>query len=285
MSTLLTMLPFVHDIAHACASCVHHPRTTVPTPVSVTAGAAATAAAAAAAVPSAAAAAAGTSPADAPADAPDDAKDSSESSSESSSDDASKDPAANRYGPHYDPADPVPPPNPYAPNTPPPPVKPDVPTPKPMELPPLDFGKSGVQGPGGTTLAGSNGQYTVTTADGKQVPGIPMPDGGLAASLPDGGTLTINGDHSATLTAADGSSQTWDSNGKFTGNQSVSDNWKSNGASGNAPNPTHDTTVPMNGGGYRVDHPDGSCDIHWPNGSVVHVDPDQVHWHWVVKAP
>ena len=37
----------------------------------------------------------------------------------------------------------------------------------------------------------------------------------------------------------------------------------------------------MTGGGFYVDHPDGSSDVQWPDGSIVHVEPDQVHWHFV----
>jgi hypothetical protein len=35
-------------------------------------------------------------------------------------------------------------------------------------------------------------------------------------------------------------------------------------------------------GGYRIDHPDGSSDIYWPDGSVVHVAPGGTQW-WRVR--
>jgi len=50
------------------------------------------------------------------------------------------------------------------------------------------------------------------------------------------------------------------------------------------PKPTHDVRVQMGDGGYRIDHPDGTSDIHWHDGSVVHVEADGVTWHQVRPA-
>jgi hypothetical protein len=89
-------------------------------------------------------------------------------------------------------------------------------------------------------------------------------------------TINPNGSMSVQL-ASSGATQNWDPSGHFTGTSAPDPN----GAG--LPNPTlqHDTYVPMSGGGYRIDHPDGSCDIHWPDGSVVHVEPDGIHWEQV----
>jgi hypothetical protein len=104
----------------------------------------------------------------------------------------------------------------------------------------------------------------------------PTGDGGYTAVLPSGDQLTHAGDGTTSLNHLDGSTDHWDANGKFTGTDAPP-----NDPVPQTPQLTHDVVVPMNGGGYRIDHPDGSSDVHWPDGTVVHVEPDGVHWHQV----
>jgi hypothetical protein len=131
-----------------------------------------------------------------------------------------------------------------------------------------------------------DGQPVITLPSGQQVHPTaiappagaqPGPNGPNAwsALLPSGDQLTILPDGSTSLQLiSTGGTQNWDAAGHFTGGSGPD----ANGASLPNPSISHDTVVPMDGGGYRVDHPDGSSDIHWPDGRVVHVLPDGAHW-------
>jgi hypothetical protein len=136
------------------------------------------------------------------------------------------------------------------------------------------------QGPEGINITNAGGQPIITLPGGGQIVATPIgtADGtSYQAALPSGDVLTINPDGSTSVQLTNGDTQNWDPNGHFTGTTPGDPN----GAGLNSPTLDHDTIVPMNGGGYRVDHPDGSSDIYWPDGSVVHVNPDGVTWYQV----
>lgn len=297
MSVLLTMLPSINEVTHHvmnwCASCVKHPKAAVPAGVGLGAGAAG-AAAAAAGIPSLA----GSSPdvpgvpaTNAPPAGPptplDLNPDGPPAEPANSDDSAAGSPGPDAAHPevtHWDAPPPPAPTNPYAPNqvapnqvT--PNTAPDAPTPTHLAAgPPMVSSPGSVPGPAGTTITTANGQVTVTSADGATTTAVQTGGGAYTATLSDGSTLTMNADHSASIQLPDGSTQNWNANGTFNGVTPPTKNWATQGAGGASPTITHDVTVPMNGGGYRIDHPDGSSDIHWPDGSVVHVNPDGIHW-------
>lgn len=142
------------------------------------------------------------------------------------------------------------------------------------------------QGPDGTTIARRpDGQIVVTTRDGGELFAIPLSTREFLAVLPDGSQLTIDvGDNGDTrqdnrrsggvqLQDASGVTDSWDATGHFTGSE-PSDNTP------DAPNPQldQDVTVPLTSGGYRIDHPNGTSEVHMLDGTVVYVDNDQQHW-------
>jgi hypothetical protein len=160
-----------------------------------------------------------------------------------------------------------------------------VPTPDPSGHmnagPPLTGGAGPMPGPGGTTITSANGQIVVTSPQGIPTTAVQTGGGGYQAGLSDGNLLTVKPDGSASIQLPDGSTQTWDAHGRYAGTLPPSNTYAQQGANLNAPNPTHDVQVPMTGGGFRIDHPDGSSDIHWPDGSIVHVAPNQQQWYQV----
>jgi hypothetical protein len=126
-----------------------------------------------------------------------------------------------------------------------------------------------------------SGGVAVALPDGTVIPATDTGGGGSAAALSDGSIVTGNPDGTSSIQHADGSTDTYSAGGQQTGSAAAN---LDGGASVDAPPPTHDVTVPTSDGGYRVDHPDGSSDIHYPDRSVVHVEPDQLHSHQI-RAP
>jgi hypothetical protein len=157
---------------------------------------------------------------------------------------------------------------------------PTAPTSTPHDAPLAATGTS-VPGPGGTTITNADGRIVVTSPDGVPTTAVPTGGGGYQAGLSNGNLLTMRPDGSASIQLPDGSTQNWDAHGRFAGTNPPSATYADQGANVNTPPVAQDVRVPMTGGGFRVDHPDGSSDVHWPNGAIVHVEPDQQHWHQV----
>ena len=132
-------------------------------------------------------------------------------------------------------------------------------------------------GPEGSTISTSaDGQTTITLPDGTVIQATSTGGTGFAAQLPDGNLLAQDAQGGTTLQLPDGSTQSWDAQGHYTGTAAPD---LGSGASLNAPPVLHDVVVPTSDGGYRIDHPDGSSDIHYATGDIVHVEPDGLHWH------
>ena len=141
-------------------------------------------------------------------------------------------------------------------------------------------------GPNGTSVNRSGGQVVVTMPNGTHVPAQQTGGGGYQAFLPDNNMITGNPDGTSQLQMPDGSTQNFDTHGRPTDIKGQPTQVKPpdivpSGAQAPGSNPTQRVHIPTTDGGFRVDSPDGTCDIHYPDGSIVHVEPDQVHWHGV----